>query len=110
MQTYGLGTALKILLGYDHKYKRNELVALFNMVNKISISINTFFNYADYTGEGIGGELNKKYHDVEKIVSSGMPNEVKSLVGWGAIGGVLVILEVIFGRSKQQKDTKKKNL
>jgi hypothetical protein len=27
MQTYGVGTALKILLGYPTPYKRNEIVA-----------------------------------------------------------------------------------
>ena len=43
MQTYGLGTALKILLGYNTKYKRNELVALFNTFHKISTSVNNYF-------------------------------------------------------------------
>ena len=45
MQTYGLGTALKIILGYNTQYKRNELVALFNTLNKITISVNTYYNY-----------------------------------------------------------------
>lgn len=45
MQTYGVGTALKIILGYNTQYKRNELVALFNTLNKISVSVNTYFNY-----------------------------------------------------------------
>ena len=56
MQTYGLGTALKILLGYNLQYKRNELVAMFNTLNKISISVNTYFNYQQFLGEGIGGQ------------------------------------------------------
>ena len=43
MQTYGVGTALKILLGYPSPYKRNELVALFNVFNKISMSIDTYY-------------------------------------------------------------------
>lgn len=38
MQTYGMGTAMKISLGYRH-LKRNELVALIGLFNKISISI-----------------------------------------------------------------------
>lgn len=45
MQTYGLGTALKIILGYNVEYKRNEIVALFNTFNKISISVNTYYHY-----------------------------------------------------------------
>lgn len=44
MQTYGTGTALKVLLGYGTT-KRNEIVAIFNTLNKISISVNTYFNY-----------------------------------------------------------------
>lgn len=48
MQTYGLGTAMKVLLGYNEKYKRNELVAMFNTFNKISISVNTYFNYKSF--------------------------------------------------------------
>lgn len=48
MQTYGLGTALKILLGYNIQYKRNEIVAMFNTFNKISISVNTYFNYQQH--------------------------------------------------------------
>ena len=43
MQTYGVGTALKILLGYQQPYKRNEIVALFNTLNKISTSVSTYF-------------------------------------------------------------------
>ena len=43
MQTYGIGTALKILLGYPSPYKRNEIVALFNVFNKISMSIDTYY-------------------------------------------------------------------
>lgn len=43
MQTYGIGTALKILLGYPTPYKRNELVALFNVFNKISMSVRTYY-------------------------------------------------------------------
>lgn len=43
MQTYGVGTALKILLGYPTPYKRNELVALFNVFNKISMSVHTYY-------------------------------------------------------------------
>lgn len=45
MQTYGLGTAMKILLGYDEQLKRNELVAMVNTLNKVSISVNTYFQY-----------------------------------------------------------------
>lgn len=43
MQTYGVGTALKILLGYPTPYKRNEIVALFNVFNKISMSVDTYY-------------------------------------------------------------------
>jgi ERO1-like protein alpha len=43
MQTYGVGTALKILLGYPTPYKRNEIVALFNVFNKVSMSIDTYY-------------------------------------------------------------------
>lgn len=43
MQTYGLGTALKILLGYNTQYKRNEMVALINSFNKITISVNNYY-------------------------------------------------------------------
>ena len=45
MQTYGIGTALKILLGYPTPYKRNEIVALFNVFNKISMSVNTYYEH-----------------------------------------------------------------
>jgi len=38
MQTYGLGTAMKILFGHSD-LKRNELVALVNTLNKVSMSI-----------------------------------------------------------------------
>jgi hypothetical protein len=44
MQTYGVGTALKILLGYPTPYKRNEIVALFNVFNKISVSVDTYYS------------------------------------------------------------------
>jgi hypothetical protein len=43
MQTYGIGTALKILLGYKQPFKRNEIVALINLFNKISISVGHFY-------------------------------------------------------------------
>lgn len=45
MQTYGIGTALKILLGYKEQFNRNEIVALFNLFNKISISVGYFYQY-----------------------------------------------------------------
>lgn len=45
MQTYGVGTALKILLGYPTPYKRNEIVALFNVFNKISMSVDTYYSH-----------------------------------------------------------------
>jgi ERO1-like protein alpha len=45
MQTYGIGTALKILLGYPTPYKRNEIVALFNVFNKITMSVETYYKY-----------------------------------------------------------------
>lgn len=38
MQTYGLGTAMKVIFGYTD-LKRNELVAFVNALNKISMSI-----------------------------------------------------------------------
>ena len=44
MQTYGVGTALKILLGYPTPYKRNEIVALLNVFNKISMSVDTYYS------------------------------------------------------------------
>ena len=43
MQTYGIGTALKILLGYNDFYKRNEIVALYNAWNKISMSVEFYY-------------------------------------------------------------------
>lgn len=43
MQTFGIGTALKILLGYQDLYKRNEIVALYNAWNKISMSVEFYF-------------------------------------------------------------------
>lgn len=43
MQTYGIGTALKILLGYKNPYKRNEIVALFNAFNKLTMSVETYY-------------------------------------------------------------------
>ena len=43
MQTYGIGTALKILLGYNAFYKRNEMVAFFNAWNKISMSVDFYY-------------------------------------------------------------------
>lgn len=46
MQTYGIGTALKILLGYKQPYKRNEIVALINTFNKVSISVGHLYQYA----------------------------------------------------------------
>ncbi len=46
MQTYGIGTALKILLGYKQPYKRNEIVALINTFNKVSISVGHFYAHA----------------------------------------------------------------
>lgn len=45
MQTYGIGTSLKILLGYKEQFNRNEIVALFNLFNKISISVGYFYQY-----------------------------------------------------------------
>lgn len=45
MQTYGVGTALKILLGYPTPYKRNEIVALLNVFNKITMSVNTYYRH-----------------------------------------------------------------
>jgi hypothetical protein len=45
MQTYGVGTALKILLGYPTPYKRNEIVALFNVFNKITMSVDAYYNH-----------------------------------------------------------------
>jgi ERO1-like protein alpha len=38
MQTYGLGTAMKIIFGHVD-LKRNEVVALMNTLNKISMSV-----------------------------------------------------------------------
>jgi hypothetical protein len=45
MQTYGVGTALKILLGYPTPYKHNEIVALLNVFNKISMSVSTYYEH-----------------------------------------------------------------
>lgn len=45
MQLYGIGTALKILLGYKSPYKRNEIVALLNLFNKLSMSVDTFYQH-----------------------------------------------------------------
>ena len=45
MQTYGVGTAMKILLGYPTPYKRNEIVTLLNVFNKISMSVDTYYKH-----------------------------------------------------------------
>ena len=45
MQTYGIGTALKILLGYKEQFNRNEIVALFNLFNKVAISVGYFYQH-----------------------------------------------------------------
>jgi hypothetical protein len=103
MQTYGLATALKILLGYDRKYKRNELVALFNAVNKISISVNTYFNYKQFLNEGVGAELNKEYHNVDLIATSSYPEELKCFVLWGVGGFVFIIFIGCITKTKKKK-------
>jgi hypothetical protein len=57
MQTYGLGTALKILLGYKNPYKRNELVALFNVFNKVSMSVQTYFEESNRLANNQSGNM-----------------------------------------------------
>ena len=57
MQTYGLGTALKILLGYNTQYKRNELVALFNTLNKITVSVNNYYTLRKKTDPFIAAKI-----------------------------------------------------
>jgi hypothetical protein len=69
------------------------LVALFNTVNKISISINTYFNYEYFLSDGVGANLNTKYHDVNKIVSWSYPEEVKCFAIW-LIGGFFALVVV----------------
>ena len=68
MQTYGVGTALKILLGYPTPYKRNEIVALFNVFNKISMSVNTYYEHRTEEVELGHERVNKKLIDIYKIV------------------------------------------
>ena len=53
MQTYGIGTALKILLGYNNFYKRNEIVALYNAWNKISMSVEFYYNTIGEKGDKV---------------------------------------------------------
>lgn len=69
MQTYGVGTALKILLGYPTPYKRNEIVALFNVFNKISMSVDTYFKERKEP-IALGYERpNKRVTDIYKVLA-----------------------------------------
>ena len=74
MQTYGVGTALKILLGYPTPYKRNEIVALFNVFNKITMSVDTYYQQRKE-------KIAFGYERVNKRVKD----------GYIVIGGLLVI-------------------
>lgn len=67
MQTYGIGTALKILLGYPTPYKRNEIVALFNAFNKISMSVNTYYTHRNQKIPLGYERINKKYFDLYRV-------------------------------------------
>ena len=68
MQTYGIGTALKILLGYPTPYKRNEIVALFNAFNKISMSVNTYYQQRQTTIPFGYERVKKIYLDIYRVV------------------------------------------
>ncbi len=69
MQTYGVGTALKILLGYPTPYKRNQMVALLNVFNKLSMSVNTYYEHRKEVIP-LGYEaVNRFYLDLYKVVA-----------------------------------------
>ncbi|CAD8155459.1 unnamed protein product [Paramecium octaurelia] len=100
MQTYGLGTALKILFSespseFSGKLKRNELVALINTFGKVSSSVKSIdlmferrarFNYNLIVTIGIVGgvfiifmvAIRKIYQEMDKKIQNmfkGMPND-----------------------------------
>ena len=74
MQTYGVGTALKILLGYPTPYKRNEMVALFNVFNKVSMSVDTYYaNRKDVIALGyerVSGKAREIYVVVAGLIAA----------------------------------------
>lgn len=48
---------------------------MFNTLNKISISVNTYFNYKNFLNEGLGGEKYKvvDYGNLDLLNSSKCP-------------------------------------
>ena len=107
MQTYGLGTALKILLGYNTQYKRNELVALFNSFNKISISVNTYFNY-ETRFEGCP-DSNGRQKPLETGSKCPFHFECDGVWVkiWGATGLTLILFLWVVSRWEGEKKVKK---
>jgi hypothetical protein len=90
MQTYGVGTALKILLGYPQPYKRNEIVALFNLFNKISISVGHFYQYIP-----------------QSIKLDHLQSNIDAITIYYFLFGALIVLFYIFSRIDIGKKVKK---
>jgi hypothetical protein len=89
MQTYGIGTALKILLGYNNFYKRNEVVALYNAWNKISMSVDFY------------------YQNSPKPESVSNEYETFWLIIFGTVGGAFVIFLFVIEQIDMKKKAKK---
>ncbi|CAD8050781.1 unnamed protein product [Paramecium primaurelia] len=89
MQTYGLGTALKILFSespseFSGRLKRNELVALINTFGKVSSSVNSI---------DLMYERRAKYH-------------FNLIFTIGIIGGVLILFMIIMRILYKEMDQK----
>ena len=84
MQTYGVGTALKILLGYPTPYKRNEIVALMNVFNKISMSVVTY------------------YTERKGVVRLGYEQPNKNIIFFYKVGAALLCIIFIWTRYKAE--------
>ena len=93
MQTYGLGTALKILFSdspseFAGRLKRNELVALINTFGKVSSSINSI---------DLMHQRRAKYH-------------LNLIVTIGIVGGVFIIFMVAMQKIYGEMDKKIQNM
>lgn len=90
MQTYGIGTALKILLGYKQPYKRNEIVALINTFHKISTSVGHFYQHAN-----------------QEVKLDHLQSPVDVLKFYYFLFGAVIVLIYIFSRIDISKKIKK---
>ena len=109
MQTYGIGTALKIILGYNTQYKRNEIVALFNTLNKISISVHTYYNYTipthvdtPTTNTHVDTPTTNTHVNASTATEDGIYVKI-----WGSVGLILVIFVLLVENWNGQKKVKK---